>query len=83
MRHGRPMTLLFARLVALDERTLAGQKARFPGMKSITRFTRGSFHGFRAQPSDLARWICDTRATTLVRWLTCGRVYRSLGCDIR
>jgi hypothetical protein len=57
------MTLVFARPLS-DERSLAGQKARFPGMKGITRFIRGSFHGFRAQPSGLAALICDTRAAT-------------------
>jgi hypothetical protein len=41
MRHGRPMMLVFARLLS-DERSMAGQKVWFPGLKGITRFTRDS-----------------------------------------
>jgi hypothetical protein len=57
------------------------------GMKGITRLMWGPFHRFQAQPSGLAALICpygvDTRVKTFVPWLTFGRVYRSLGCDIR
>ena len=68
--------------LVLDERSMAGQKGRYPGMKGITRFTRDPFPwissaAFRSRPLDL-RYADD-----FVPWLTCRRVYRSLGCDIR
>ena len=65
MRHGRPMTLVFARLLT-DERSLAGQDTWFPVMNGITRFPRGPFHRFRAQPYRLAASICPCRVDTRV-----------------
>ncbi len=83
MRHGRPMTLDFARLLSgpwLVKYMVPrheGHYVLYPGF--VPWISRAALR-FRRLDLPMRR---EHAVETFVPWLTFGRVYRSLGCDIR